>query len=90
HINDMLDNNPAIPLTVLTPKEKEQRGAQLSLAFSERGKELHKKLTDIGIIGDWREPNIIRIAPAPLYNSFTDIYHFRTALETLCAEMWPH
>lgn len=47
HINDMLDNNPAIPLTVLTPKEKEQRGAQLSLA-SERGKELHKKLTDIG------------------------------------------
>ncbi len=90
HINDMLDNNPAIPLTVLTPKEKEQRGAQLSLAFSERGKELHKKLTDIGFIGDWREPNIIRIAPAPLYNSFTDIYHFRTALETLCAEMWTH
>jgi len=87
-MKELLIKNPAIPMTILTPTDKEQRGAQLSLAFSERGKELHKKLQDIGIIGDWREPNIIRVAPAPLYNSYCDVYNFSKTLEELCTELW--
>lgn len=87
-MKELITENPNIPMKILTPSDKKQRGAQLSLAFSERGKELHKKLQDSGVIGDWREPNIIRIAPAPLYNSFSDVFHFRAILEKLCKEMW--
>lgn len=80
---------PALPMEIVTPENPAERGAQLSLAFSGgRGKELHNRLTDEGALTDWREPNIIRIAPAPLYNSFTDVYEFRVMLERLCREFW--
>ena len=61
---------------IITPKKAEERGAQLSIIASERGKEIFDKLVQKGIIGDWREPNVIRISPAPLYNTFEDIYNF--------------
>lgn len=61
---------------IITPKNKEERGCQLSLLTGDNGKDLFKKLQKHGVISDWREPNVIRIAPVPLYNSFEDAWHF--------------
>ncbi|MEM9829579.1 MAG: kynureninase [Bacteroidota bacterium] len=63
-------------ITVITPRDSEERGAQLSLVFADQGKQVFEKLTQSGIIVDWREPSVIRVAPAPLYNTFTEAYHF--------------
>ena len=62
-----------LKLEIITPKE---RGCQLSVVAHGLGKSLHEKLTANGVIVDWREPNVIRCAPVPLYNSFEDVYRF--------------
>ncbi|MGA0558043.1 kynureninase [Larkinella sp. VNQ87] len=59
------------PLTILTPAE---RGCQLSLLVPKNGKAVFNQLTEKGIIGDWREPDCIRLAPAPLYNTFEEVW----------------
>ncbi len=61
-------------LEIITPKE--DRGSQLSILAHGYGKDLYNKLMENGVIVDWREPNVIRMAPVPLYNSFEDIYNF--------------
>lgn len=66
---------------ILTPKEN--RGAQISLYFPEKGRNIYDGLIEQGIIVDWREPNVIRFAPVPLYNTFTDIQKFAQALNDL-------
>jgi len=66
---------------IITPREPKHRGAQLSIFFHHRGKELFDHLVENGVIGDWREPNVIRIAPVPLYNSFEDVYQFGRLLK---------
>jgi len=63
-------------LEIITPNVPKQRGAQLSILLSTQGKECFNRLTDLGVIADWREPNVIRVAPAPLYNRFEDVYWF--------------
>lgn len=68
------NNNPALDFNVITPENPEHRGAQLSILVKKNGKALFDYITENGVIADWREPNVIRLAPAPLYNSFTDIY----------------
>lgn len=65
-------------LQIITPAE---RGCQLSIIAHGRGKELFNKLTENGIIADWREPNVIRCAPVPLYNSFEDVFRFGEILK---------
>lgn len=72
-----------LSFTIITPKETEKRGAQLSLLFDARGRELFKALTDNGVIADWREPNVIRIAPVPMYNNFEDCYRFYEILANI-------
>jgi kynureninase len=66
---------------IITPKDQSQRGAQLSILAHGKGKAMFDSLTEQGVIADWREPNVIRIAPVPLYNSFEDIYRFGQYLE---------
>lgn len=61
---------------IITPKNAEERGCQLSIQVKNTDKGLHKKLTEAGTITDWREPNVIRVAPAPLYNSYADVFRF--------------
>jgi kynureninase len=65
-----------IGIDILTPAEPERRGAQLSLYFGDKGKTVQKKLAEAGIVIDYREPGVIRVSPAPLYNSFEDVYRF--------------
>ncbi len=67
---------------IITPADKSKRGAQLSILAHGQGKDLFDVLTEQGVIADWREPNVIRIAPAPLYNSFEDCFRFGQCLES--------
>ena len=66
---------------IITPRDKTKRGAQLSILAHGQGKALFDQLSDEGVVADWREPNVIRVAPAPLYNSFEDVYYFGQILE---------
>jgi len=67
-------------LEIITPSEPENRGCQLSLLTHGYGKELFDYLQTNGVFADWREPNVIRIAAVPLYNSYMDCYHFANLL----------
>lgn len=82
-LNDM--GNPNIK--IITPADPEQRGSQLSIQVKNADKRLHDKLMEEGVISDWREPDVIRVAPAALYTRFEDVYEFvnrlKKALETL-------
>lgn len=70
-------NHQKKAFTLITPLEPERRGCQLSLLMAPgEGHRVFKAITRKGIIADWREPNVIRVAPVPLYNSFEDVYRF--------------
>ena len=71
-INELSDNR----IHIITPKNPEERGCQLSIQVKSANKNLHKQLTKNGVISDWREPDVIRVAPAPLYNSYLDVFEF--------------
>ena len=62
--------------SIITPREPERRGAQLSIRLLGAGRELCDGLVAQGVIGDWREPDIFRVAAIPLYNSYQDVYRF--------------
>jgi kynureninase len=68
-------------IKIITPAEKEFRGCQLSLILADKGKQVFEELTKQGVISDWREPDVIRVAPVPLYNSFTDVFTFGEILK---------
>ncbi len=67
---------------IITPGDPEQRGCQLSMLVNERGRDLFEHLRRNGVVCDWREPNVIRIAPVPLYNTFSDVYRFVHILQS--------
>jgi len=69
---------------VITPENAAERGAQLSIIAAKNGKEIFDGLVANHILGDWREPNVIRLSPIPLYNSFEDIYLTGQALLKVC------
>lgn len=68
---------------IITPEDPDQRGCQLSLVMKKEGRKVFDNLTSKGIITDWREPDVIRIAPVPLYNSFGDVFEFYSALKSI-------
>lgn len=70
---DSLDNEA---FRVLTPRDPAQRGCQLSIVVRQGGRKVFEKLEAAGVICDWREPDCIRVAPVPLYNSYADVYRF--------------
>lgn len=78
-IETACNKNPDLELQIITPPLP-HRAAQLSLLTQENGKHLFDYLSDQGVIADWREPNVIRIAPVPLYNTFTESYKFAELL----------
>ena len=70
-------------IKIITPSNPKERGCQLSIQVKNADKSLHKKLTENNIITDWREPDVIRCAPVPLYNRFEDVYKMVTVLKGL-------
>lgn len=71
---------------IITPSNPEERGCQLSVYLHGQGRELFDRLMKNGVITDWREPNVIRLAPAPFYCSFEDMYEFGQILKRLILE----
>ena len=79
-INESLDGNK---LRIITPREPGKHGCQVSMLMMENGKEVFDALINQGVIADWREPNVIRVAPVPLYNSFKDVFRFGEILYSI-------
>ncbi len=65
---------------IITPADPQHRGCQLSLIIAKDGKKTFQKLTEAGVVCDWREPDVIRVAPAPLYNTFEEVWQFASIL----------
>lgn len=70
-------------LEIITPSNEDERGCQVSILMLQNGKEVFDALKKHGILSDWREPDVIRVAPVPLYNSFEDVYQFGQVLKQL-------
>lgn len=73
-------------IKIITPTNPNDRGCQLSIQVKDADKGLHKKLTDANIITDWREPDVIRCAPVPFYNTFEDVYRMVEKLKDILNE----
>lgn len=69
-------------IEIITPSNEKERGCQVSMLMLDKGKEVFDALTNQGVIVDWREPNVIRVAPVPLYNSFEDVWRFGEIIKT--------
>ena len=73
-------------IKIITPTDADQRGCQLSIQVKNADKNLHQQLLEEHIITDWREPDVIRCAPVPFYNSFKDVYLMVTKLKEILNE----
>ncbi len=80
-IRTAVQRNPALEVEIITPSDPQQRGCQLSLFFHRGGQSVIQQLRRSGVIVDWREPNVMRVAPVPLYNTFEEVFRFGTLLE---------
>ena len=69
-------------IEVITPRHEKERGCQVSMLMLKKGREIFDALTKQGVVADWREPNVIRVAAVPLYNSFEDVYKFGQIVKT--------
>ena len=86
YLETLLRTNARGGLTILTPADPEARGCQLSIRLhrsADAARLIHAELTDLGFICDWREPDVIRVAPVPLYNTFVEVWEFADALSSL-------
>lgn len=72
---------------ILTPRDPAQRGCQLSILTGSNSRGLFDYLSANGVFCDWREPNVIRLAPAPLYNSFEDVFRLGEKLSSFNVAM---
>jgi kynureninase len=72
----LLGQHASSKFSIITPREHERRGAQLSIRLPSDGRSLCDRLAEQGVIGDWREPDTFRVAAVPLYNSYQDVYRF--------------
>ncbi|MBK6993218.1 MAG: kynureninase [Chitinophagaceae bacterium] len=82
-LNDINRRQVEKVLEIITPANVVERGCQVSIMMLKDGKRVFDELTKQGVIADWREPNVIRIAPVPLYNSFEDIFRFGEIINSI-------
>jgi len=75
-LNDINSTSSKKILEIITPQTENEHGCQVSMLMLENGKEIFEFLNKNGAIVDWREPNVIRVAPVSLYNTFEDVYQF--------------
>ena len=75
-LETLLDDVGDERIQVITPRDPTERGCQLSIRVKDADKTLFESISSKGVIADWREPDVIRVAPVPLYNSFDDVARF--------------
>ncbi len=80
YLQFLLEQNSSKRFTVITPRQTNARGCQLSIFAHEHAKELFRNLEVAGVKCDFREPNVIRVAPTPLYNTFHEVWLFAQIL----------
>ena len=80
-LNEIKKQTPGDFLKILTPADEEKRGCQVSLAIK-NGKQVFNELSEKGVYADWREPDVVRIAPVGLYNTFEEVWQFGQLLKT--------
>jgi kynureninase len=86
YLDDRLDRLFTDRVQSITPRPPAERGCQFALRITAEGHEgtdVHRRLQEAGVACDWREPDVIRVAPVPLYNSFEDIHRFVTILDEI-------
>ena len=76
YLRYLLEEQSSPKFFIITPRDEERSGAQLSIQLRGAGRELCDRLVAAGMIADWREPDILRVAPVPLYNTYQDVYRF--------------
>ena len=76
YLEFLLHERQSEKFSIITPSEEERRGAQLSIRINRQGRRVCDKMVAEGVIGDWREPDIFRVAPVPLYNTYHDVLRF--------------
>lgn len=76
YLEFLLGQEKSQKFSIITPREQNRRGAQLSIRLPGEGREICDRLATAGVIGDWREPDTYRVAPVPLYNSYSDVFRF--------------
>lgn len=82
YLEFLLNNLGSQQFSIVTPPQAERRGAQLSIRIPRNGRWLCEQLPRVGVIGDWREPDIFRVAPVPLYSSYRDVFEFVVRFES--------
>ena len=80
YLESLIDDIADERIEIITPRDPQQRGCQLSIRVKTGDKSLFGKITSHGVYADWREPDVIRVTPVPLYNSFMDVYRFADIL----------
>ena len=81
HLESLLKQIKNDRISIITPSDPEQRGCQLSIRVKDADKNLFDAITECGVVADWREPDVIRVAPVPLYNTFEDVEKFAGILK---------
>ena len=83
YMRRMIEAAPGEGLEIITPREPERHGCQLSILVHDRPRERFKALEAAGVVCDFREPNVVRVAPVPLYNTYHDAWRFAHILANL-------
>ena len=74
YLRYLLERDASGRFEIITPPAPEAQGCQLSILVREEPKKRHQALAERGVVCDFREPNVIRVAPVPLYNTFHDVW----------------
>ena len=82
-LNEINESTSQKIIEFISPRKEEERGCQVSLLMLQRGKEVFEALSKAGVMVDWREPNVIRLAPVPLYNTFEEVWQFANILRQI-------
>src|SRR5436190_4200525 len=85
YLEKLIDEIGDDRIEIITPRDRAERGCQLSIRVRNADRSLHSQLVDRGVYADWREPDVIRVAPVPLYNSFQDAFRFSQILRECLA-----
>lgn len=86
YLESLIDEINDERLSVITPRDPAQRGCQLSIRVKTADRGLYERVVAKGVSADWREPDVIRVAPVPLYNSFEDVFRFASVLSDCLGE----
>lgn len=80
-LDEVNGTSPEKNIEFITPRGEEEHGCQVSMLMLKNGRAIYESLMREGVVVDWREPNVIRLAPVPLYNTFEEVWYFGRALE---------